>query len=255
MTGRVVLVTGAASGIGAEVCRSFAASGDTVVAADLSADRAQSVVATLPPPAGAAHLVVPMDVSSEPGVVEGYARIEQEVGPVAVLVTAAGVFPPARDQPAVSGTTLADWDKTEGVNGSGTFLCIREMLRARHAKPVPDGRIVTFTSIGAQVGVVRANVAYAASKAAVMGITKCAAKEGAPLGITANCIAPGFIETPMLASAFDRADLDALVQSVPLKRLGHATEVAALVHFLAGPQAGYITGTTIDINGGARIGT
>ncbi|EHB59236.1 3-oxoacyl-(acyl-carrier-protein) reductase [Mycolicibacterium rhodesiae JS60] len=254
MTGRIVLVTGAASGIGAEVCRSLATSGDTVVAADLNTERAQSVVAALPAPTGAPHRVIEMDVSSETSVVESHTQIEQDIGPVAVLVTAAGVFPPAGDQPAVSGTTLADWQRAEGANGSGTFLCVREMLRARHATPVLDGRIVTFTSIGAQVGVVRANVAYAASKAAVMGITRCAAKEGAPLGITANCIAPGFIETPMLASAFTPADLDALVQSVPLKRLGHATEVAALVHFLAGAQAGYITGTTIDINGGVRIG-
>jgi 2-hydroxycyclohexanecarboxyl-CoA dehydrogenase len=253
--GRIVLVTGAASGIGAEVCRSFASSGATVVAADLQTDRAQEVVASLPKPRGAAHLAVRIDVSSEQEVVDGHALVERDLGPIAVLVTAAGVFPPAGDQPAVSGTTMADWEKTEAANSSGTFLCVREMLRARHANSVANGRIVTFTSIGAQLGVVRANVAYAASKSAVMGITRCAAKEGAPLGITANCIAPGFIETPMLAAAFAPADLDALVRAVPLGRLGRATEVAALVQFLAGPEAGYITGTTIDINGGARIGT
>lgn len=247
---RVVLVTGAGSGIGAEVCRAFAEAGDSVAATDIDLAKAQKVVADLP----GRHLALRMDVSDEGEVVDGFARAEAELGPVAVLVAAAGIFPPAGDRPAVAGTSVADWKATEGVNGAGAFLCVREILRLRAESPVPDGRIVTFTSIGAQVGVVRANVGYAASKAAVIGITRCAAKEGAPLGITANCIAPGFIETPMLGAAFTPEDLEALARSVPVGRLGRVREVAALVTFLAGPDSGYITGTTIDINGGARIG-
>lgn len=255
MSGRIVLVTGAASGIGAAICGAFAGDGATVVATDLDEDRVQAVVADLPEPTAGNHVATRMDVSSEAEVVEVHSRIEREVGPIAVLVAAAGVFPPSDGEPAVSGSTLAEWHRTQQINGAGTFLPIREMLRARHSNPVPHGRIVTFTSIGAQVGVLRATVSYAASKAAIMGITRCAAKEGAPLGITANCIAPGFVQTPMLGAAFTVEALEALAQSVPLGRLGRPEEVAALVQFLASPLAGYITGTTIDINGGARIGT
>lgn len=172
-----------------------------------------------------------------------------------MLVTAAGVFPPSGGRPAVSGASADSSTQTERINGFGTFISIREFLRARTADPVMDRRIVTFTSIGAQLGVLKANVAYAASKAAVAGISRCAALEGAPLGVTANCISPGFIDTPMLRSAFSESALQSLAATVPVGRLGRATEVAALVEFLAGPDAGFITGSTIDINGGARIGT
>lgn len=251
MTSRNVFVTGAASGIGAEICRTLARRGDRICLADLNEERAQEVADSLEESPDGPHLVVKLDVGSEAQVIDGFARAERELGPISVLVASAGIFQRDADATSVTGNSLEDWELTEKINGRGTFLCVREFLRARKANPVEHGRAITFASIGAQLGVVSANVAYAASKAAVMGITKCAAREGASLGVTTNCIAPGFIETPMTAEAFD--DRDAVAKTVPLGRLGKASEVAALAQFLASEEAGYITGTTIDINGGLRF--
>lgn len=247
------MITGGASGIGAATSIALAQSGYSVVVADRDLLRAETVAGSLPAADGACMLALQLDVSAEASVTAGFSQIEEKLGPIAVLVAAAGVFPDAQNKPPLSTTSVDSWEATEKINGFGTFLCVREYLRHRHAKHAGQGRIVTFTSIGYEVGAVKANVSYAASKGAVVGITRVAAKEGAPLGITANCVAPGFIETPMLAEAFP-GGLTELAKSVPLGRAGTAEEVAALVKFLVSPDAGYITGNTIDINGGIRFG-
>jgi NAD(P)-dependent dehydrogenase (short-subunit alcohol dehydrogenase family) len=141
-----------------------------------------------------------------------------------------------------------------GVNATGTFLCARAFLRRRQERPVAEGRVVTVSSVAAQLGGYNASAAYIAAKAAVLGLTKAIAREGAALGITANAVAPGLIDTDMMRLAAGGAGpTPASAANVPLGRLGQPRDVAEAVAFLASPASAYLTGTTLDVNGGYRM--
>jgi NAD(P)-dependent dehydrogenase (short-subunit alcohol dehydrogenase family) len=143
-----------------------------------------------------------------------------------------------------------DWDYTFGVNVRGIFLCVREYLRARAKTPVAHGRIVAISSAAAQIGGYRGSADYIASKAAVIALIKVAARQGAKHGITANCIAPGPIDTPMFREAVPVGAEGPMLSHVPLGRLGQPVEAASAIAYLASPEAAYVTGSTIDVNGG-----
>ncbi|HUH40032.1 MAG TPA: SDR family oxidoreductase, partial [Castellaniella sp.] len=134
------------------------------------------------------------------------------------------------------------------------FLCGRAYIRLREARPVAAGRFVTFSSVAAQLGGYRSSSSYIAAKSAVLGFTKAMAREVSHLGITVNSVSPGLIDTDMLRSTVSSAGaLKDAATAIPLGRIGTVEDVAAAVGFLASPEAGYITGSVIDVNGGYRM--
>lgn len=249
---RVALVTGGGRGIGREVCMMLAEAGFTLACADIDRDNAVATAAALP---GENHRDYHVDVSDEGSVEALFEAVETDLGPIAVLVCNAGkLLLHEGRRPLVTETSLANWQDMIGVNVTGAFLCSRAYLRRRHTHPVEHGRIVTFSSVAAQLGGYNASAAYIAAKAAVIGLTKAIAREAAPLGITANIVAPGLIDTDMMKLASGGAGATpASTANVPLGRLGQPSDVAAAVSFLVSPASAYMTGMTLDVNGGYRM--
>ena len=247
----IAVVTGAARGIGAGVCAVLRDADYRIVAVDVDALRLAGVVADL----GQAHVARPVDVTNEGAVSALFDEIERDLGPVSVLVCAAGLLLlPGGQRPLIQDMTLETWERSHAVNNTGAFLCSREYLRHRIAKPVASGRVVFFGSVAAQLGGYRSSAAYIAAKAAVMGYAKAFAREAAPLGITANVVAPGLIDTEMLRSTVTSSGaLEAAAQAIPLGRIGQVPDVAAAVAYLVSPSAAYLTGVVIDVNGGYRM--
>jgi 2,3-dihydro-2,3-dihydroxybenzoate dehydrogenase len=261
MSAPVALVTGAAGGIGSAVVDVLVAQGYVVVAADLGFPATEELR-----PVDATTAVVPvcLDVRDEADVVRLVQRVEDEVGPLEVLVNAAGILRPG----PVAETTLADWQHMVAVNATGVFLVSREV--ARHLAARRRGAIVTVASNAA--GVPRAGMAaYAASKAAASSLTRSLGLELAPAGVRCNVVAPGSTRTPMLAalagsSGPDGALLDALAEErvvagrpedfrlgIPLGRLAEVHDVAAAVAFLVSDAARHVTLHELVVDGGATL--
>ncbi|VTU27221.1 3-oxoacyl-[acyl-carrier-protein] reductase FabG [Variovorax sp. PBL-H6] len=249
---RVALLTGGTGGLAQATAERFAADGMTVVIADLDAVGARTAAESLP---GTGHRGIGMNVSDETSVRSAFDQVEGEIGPVAVLGCFAGLLSTASVPGRVLLTDLSldEWEGVNAVNARGTFLCIREMARRRAAVPVEHGRIITIASLAGQQGGLAAGAAYSASKGAVLALTKVCARELASQAITVNAIAPGPIDTQMLRSTVPAARAGEKyehVQGIPLGRVGLPGEIAAAVAWLASIDAGYITGATIDVNGG-----
>jgi 2-hydroxycyclohexanecarboxyl-CoA dehydrogenase len=245
---RVAVVTGAASGIGLGVARSFAADGYRVALTDRDGERAEAGAAELRRE-GATALAVTIDVADRAAIETGFARIRSELGPVEILVTSAGVesFTPVLD------ITAEGWDRIITINLTGTFACVQAAL--------PDmlnagwGRIVTISSSSAQSGA--PDMAhYAASKGGVIALTKALAVELARSGITVNTIPPSLVDTPMARKAEAAGDfpgVDLVGSMVPLGRAGTPADIAAACSFLCSEGGSYITGQVIGVNGGMYI--
>nr|WP_283771559.1 MULTISPECIES: SDR family oxidoreductase [unclassified Chelatococcus] len=239
------MVTGSAGALGRACADMLAASDFRVAASDIR---------DLPGWAGADRHFVRMDVTDEVSVRAAFDSAEAALGPIAVLVCCAGGTRATRDrQPSIADTDLSDWIGTEALNARGTFLCIRDMLRRRRRLPLENGRIILTSSAAAQRPALAAGAAYCASKAAVLGLARVAAVEAAALGMTLNVIAPGGFDTDAYHLATDSAQMHRQISAIPLGRLGRPDEFAATVRFLASVEAGYLTGATIDLNGGARM--
>ncbi len=252
---RIALVPGGAGGLGLATARQFARDGMTVVVADMRQESASRVAEALE---GQGHRGIALDVSDERAVAAVFDTVEREVGPVAVLAHFAGIMGAGGTATGITliESTLEDWDRVHAVNARGTFLCVREMARRRSARPVEHGRIITVSSTAAQTGGIQSGATYSASKGAVLGLTRAAARDLARFGITVNAIAPGPIDTPMLTQATgtaSRGEKFQKLEAVPLGRVGQPEEVAAAASFLASIGAGYVTGATIDVNGGLHI--
>jgi NAD(P)-dependent dehydrogenase (short-subunit alcohol dehydrogenase family) len=255
---RRVLITGGAGGLGLASARRMAEAGMQVVLTDLSADALKPAVASLP---GTGHTAHVLDVADETAVVALFERVEA-TGSLAALALFAGIGD--RDQPdnglpSILNTNSAQWQAFATVNGFGTYLCMREFLRHRYAQPVADARIVTLASLAGQMGGNIAGAAYAASKAMVIGLTKNVARQVAAQGVCVNCISPGAIDTVMHRQAAG-VSLEGpypaqapAVAAVPMKRIGLPEEVAGLAAFLVSPEAGYISGQVIGVNGGIAL--
>lgn len=248
---RRILVTGGARGIGLEIGRRLAASGDTIVIADLDSAQAQATASRLP---GTGHTGIAMDVCHEADIRAGFDAAEVD-GPLTAVVCNAGIllFGPDGNRTPIIDMDINDWQRTHEVNLTGTFLTIREFLRRRKSNPVSNARIVTFTSSAAQLGGFRSSASYISSKSGVIGLTKATAREAAPMGITCNAVAPGLIDAPMLRLSLAPGDEPAAASNIPLGRIGQPQDVAAAVEYLISEDASYVTGSVIDVNGGYRM--
>ena len=242
--GQVALVTGASRGIGRAIALELAARGLKVIGTATSDDGAQGISAALAAHEGSRG--IKLDVNDGAGVEAAIDAIVKEHGALHVLVNNAGI---TRDTLSMR-MKDEDWDAVVDTNLKAVFrvsrAVIRPMMKQRY------GRILNITSVvGAAGNPGQAN--YAAAKAGVAGMTRSLARELGSRGITVNCIAPGFIETDM-TKALSEAQTGALLAQIPLGRLGQAGDIAHAVAFLAGPQAGYITGTELHVNGGMYMG-
>jgi len=241
MKGQVALVTGASRGIGQAIALKLAAEGVFVVATATSDTGAQATVAAIVAQGGAAQ-AVKLDVTDSVEVEALFKAIVSEHGRLDILVNNAGI---TKDG-LMMRMKDSDWDAVLDTNLKGSFICLREaskiMTKARY------GRVINISSVVGEMGN-PGQVNYCASKAGLFGMTKSAARELAKRNITVNAVAPGFIETDMTAVLPEKGR-EALLQSIPMERLGTADDVAYAVRFLASPQAGYITGQVLSVNGG-----
>ncbi|WP_329430959.1 2,3-dihydro-2,3-dihydroxybenzoate dehydrogenase (plasmid) [Streptosporangium sp. NBC_01495] len=245
LTDRVAVVTGAAQGIGAAVCAALVAAGAQVAALDQKAGRLQQMASQLP----GTH-AYPVDVTSRSAVIHAVATIEEEVGPIGILVNVAGVLRTG----AVTETGIDDWAHVFAVNAGGVFHTISAVADRMISRG--GGTIVTVASNAA--GVPRVGMAaYAASKAAAVMFTRCAGLELARHGIRCNVVSPGSTDTAMQAGLDPRAvlvgDLSSYRVGIPLGRLADPEDVAEAVIFLASDRARHITMQNLYVDGGATL--
>lgn len=242
LEGKIAIITGAAQGMGAEHARRFVAEGAKIALTDLNAEAGQALAEEL----GDAAFFHPLDVASEAGWAEVVAATEQRFGPVTALVNNAGILGPGKPCAELE---ESDFLKVCAVNQTAVFLgtkhVIPSMIRAG------GGSIINVSSISGIVAIYGTpNVAYAASKFAVRGITKQVAIEYGGKNIRANSVHPGYIRTPMMTAALDEEQIKIASGSVPIKRVGEVEDVSNLVVFLASDESTFITGTEHIIDGG-----
>ena len=241
LEGRRAVVTGGAQGIGRAIALKLASLGATVVVVDLNAEGAADVASEIEGAGGAATSRA-LDVSDPEGVASAFKEILDDLGGIEILVNNAGI---TRDN-LIFRMTAEDWDAVLSVNLRGAFNCIRAVARAMMSQR--HGRIINISSVVGVIGNAgQAN--YAASKAGLIALTKSVAKELGGRGITANAIAPGYIETPMTESLPEKAR-DEFAAKILLRRFGTPDDVANVVAFLASDGGDYITGQTINVDGG-----
>ena len=238
---RGVLISGGDRGIGAAAARAFYEAGYRVaVLYHTNAEAAAALEASLP-----GIIALQCDVASRAACESAFTAAEIMLGHVDVLVCNAGIA----QQKLFTDITPAEWQHMLDVNLTGAFhlcqLALPGMIRRKW------GRILTVSSMWGQTGG-SCEVHYSAAKAGLIGMTKALAREEGPSGITVNCVAPGVIDTDMMA-AFTPGDKAALAEETPVGRLGSAQEVARALLFLAGEEAGYITGQVFGVNGGLVI--
>ena len=246
---RTAIVTGAARGIGAAIAKRLSGDGFAVAVLDLDEAACKPVVDEIAA-AGGTALAVGVDVSDEDGVQAAVARVAEELGAPTVLVNNAGI---TRDNLLFKMTT-DDWDAVMGVHLRGSFLMSR--AAQKHMTDARWGRIVNLSSVSALGNRGQAN--YAAAKAGLQGFTRTLAIELGKFGVTANAIAPGFIETEMTAATAARVGVPfdefkaAAAQQIPVARVGQPEDIAAMVSFFAREESGFVSGQVVYVAGGPR---
>lgn len=246
LTGRVAIVTGAAQGLGRAFANRLADDGASVVVADRNADGAAAVVAEL----GADRaMAVQVDVADETAVAGMVEAVLDRHGRVDVLVNNASIFSTIRMQPFEE-ISVEEWDQLMAVNVRGVFLCCRAVVPAMRAAGY--GKIVNISSATVWIG--RPNyLHYVTSKAALLGLTRALAKELGPDGIRVNAVTPGATETEVPRETVTPAQVDAIIGMQSLKRREVAADLVGTVSFLASDDSDFITGQTINVDGGAAF--
>ena len=241
LKGQIALVTGASRGIGHVIAQELGKKGATVVGVDINEAAAADIQKALEA-AGIPGWGAVLDVTDGPACEALIGEVEKRFGPVSILVNNAGI---TRDNLAMR-MKEDEWDAVINTNLKAVFrlskLVIRGMMKAR------SGRIINISSVVAASGN-PGQINYAAAKAGVAGMSRALAQELGSRNITVNCVAPGFIDTAM-TRALSEEQRNALIQKIPLGRLGQAEDIAHAVAFLASPEAAYITGTMLHVNGG-----
>lgn len=238
----VALVTGAGSGIGQAVAQRLARHGARVVVTDVAEEGIAETLDLIAAEGGTAmgHL---LDVCDSVSVEAAFAAAEAWDKPVDILVNNAGIAPM---KPFLE-FLLEDWNRVMAVNVTGSLLCGQRAGRAMVAQGY--GRIITMTSVsGIRAGIGR--TAYGTSKAALIGLTRQMALELGEHGVTANAIAPGPIVTPLTAASYTDETVAAFKRMIPSRRMGAPADIAAAVAYLASPEAGYVNGETLVVDGG-----
>ena len=245
--GRVAVVTGGSGGIGRAVSQGFAAQGADVAVVDLDPAACAATAEALPVGAGAQARGYAVDVRDRAAVVDLMAQVEKDLGGLDVLVTLAGGS--LGTPKAVEEIEPEDVDLVVDVNVKGTFYC----AQAAVARMREGGAIVTVSSIGGRQPSPVTGVPYAASKAAVLGLTRRLAREVGPRGIRVNAVAPGLFLTGRLRQMYDEmpaAERGEVLGAIPLSRFPELREIVDPTLFLASEEASYITGVVLDVNGG-----
>lgn len=244
LQGKVALVTGASRGIGRAIVESLMDEGATVVGTATTAQGADDISAYIKQ-AGGYGVGMQLDVCDQEAVTRCLDAITEKFGTVTILVNNAGV---TQDN-LLMRMKDAEWDTVYETNLKAVYriskACLRGMMKAR------EGRIINISSIVAKTGN-PGQCNYATTKAGMIGFSKSLAREVASRGITVNVVAPGFIETDMTA-ALNEEQRKAMIDATPVGRMGDAKEVAHAVSFLASPLASFITGHTLDVNGGMHM--
>jgi len=245
LMGLKALVTGASRGIGREIAMALAEEGaDVAINYNRSDDDADTLAVSIEV-MGKNTWVYPADISDYGQVQAMRTSLAKYLGPIDILVNNAGI----NVDRLFSKMQPEDWNKVLATNLIGVFNCTRifldDLLASKH------GRIINITSIVGQMGNI-GQVNYAASKAGIIGMTKALAKELAPKGVTVNAVAPGFIETSMLAGVPEKIR-ERIIEQIPMKRFGQPLEVAKAVVFLASGDSSYVTGHVLNVNGGQYL--
>jgi len=243
---RVAAVTGAAGGLGHGIAQRLARAGYQVVAID----RAPQVEQATQPlrDEGLKVQAVVLDIADEEAVRQMVADVDARYGRFDILVNNAGIHPKVNgERNSFLKMTTPQWNEVIGINLTAAFVLCREVAPLMRRRKW--GRIVNMSSRAGRTLVDTAGIHYAAAKAGMIGMTRIIASEVAGDGITANCIAPGRIESPMTRQGSD-AQRAMLVGRIPVGRIGTPDEIGHVVEFLASEDAGYLTGTVIDVNGG-----
>jgi 3-oxoacyl-[acyl-carrier protein] reductase len=243
LTGQTALVTGAATGIGAAVARRLALAGATVAVADIDGEGAARVAASIAAEADGRAFPVTVDVTSADSVNQAVASVVARTGRIDVLVNNAGIA--GRAAPLCE-QTEEDWRRIIAVNMDSVFHTSRAVLGPMRERKY--GRIVNLASIAGKEG--NPNMTgYSATKAAVIAFTKSLGKEVATEGITVNSVAPAVVRTRIL-DQLTPAQVAYMTEKIPMRRTGSPEEIAAVVHFLASPDASFVTGQCYDASGG-----
>jgi NAD(P)-dependent dehydrogenase (short-subunit alcohol dehydrogenase family) len=243
-TNQVVVVTGAGAGIGEGIAAAFHAAGARVALGDVREASLERAAAKL----GERTLARVVDVRDEGSVTAFVAAVEKALGPVAIVVANAGVYP---NTPVLQ-MDVAEWDRVMETNARGVFLTCRAAARSMVARGTP-GKIITISS-GAYASGRPGAAHYCASKAAVVMFTKVLAMELASARINVNCIAPGFVRVDSEVSPLTEEYVRTLTRGIPWGRAGTPRDIADAALFLASPYAEYVTGEVLGVNGGAMAG-
>jgi len=243
---RIVLVTGGSSGIGFAIAQRFAREGCLTIITGRNVEKLQAAVAAL----GKNVVGLPFDMDELSRIPPFVASLREQYGRIDVLVNNAGI----NQKKELTETTDEDFQRIVMTNQTALFALTREVAKVMLAQE-SRGNIVQISSMAAHYGIPRV-VSYTASKTALEGMTRAMAVDLSPAGIRVNCVAPGFIKTPMSSRALDNDPerKNRVLSRTPLQRLGSPAEVANVVYFLASAEASFITGEVIKVDGGNSIG-